>query len=84
MVFAHQLLYMTVSVFFLKAAVWRKKQKVFSFGAKVMQSTRFSNSPSTTNRGLRVVTQKIGKVSEDERRVARFFRKRLRVVSSTC
>lgn len=76
--------YMTVTVFFLKTLVWRKKQKVFSFGVKVMQSTRISNSSSITNRGLRVVTQKIGKVSEDERRVARFFRKRLRVVSSTC
>ncbi len=75
---------MTVTVFFLKTLVWRKKQKVFSFGVKVMQSTRISNSSSITNRGLRVVTQKIGKVSEDERRVARFFRKRLRVVSSTC
>ncbi len=48
-----------------------------------MQSTRISNSSLITNRGLRVVTQKIGKVSEDERRVARFFRKRLRIVSST-
>lgn len=73
---------MTVTVFFLKTLVWRKNKK-FSFGARVMQSTRISNSSSITNRGLRVVTQKIGKVSEDEKRVARFFRKRLRVVSST-
>ncbi len=69
---------------FFEIACMAKKTKSFSFGVKVMQSTRISNSSSITNRGLRVVTQKLGKVSEDERRVARFFRKRLRVVSSTC
>ncbi len=45
------------------------------------------NSANTENKaastsGLRVVTQKIDKISIEEKRIGNFFRKRMKVVSS--